>query len=351
MCLYLGVSEELTYVDQEHVFPAGLGGKAMLDKGVVSDQANKRFSKMELKLMRESLLAMDRMLFGPGKRGSLNPIDASKSLVNVAVQDDGKPVLAYTAAGKPYCIPQFSLHNHEVSITAPNEHGDTQTQITEFIDRLQRFEGRFVFLPSKEIPEKEFLLGWFDGKYYVAANGNRPAEDAVQQEINKLVKHFEMKEIQERDDHARQNHRLCETPEIARMYAKVAMNALAWLKGEKYAAHPNFEDIRKWIVTGEAEKDYFSLPHLEVEPKGFAGEIIPSKAHWCVFVQLGTQLGVTVSFYNCYYRNFILGELPAERVFYPDGFICDWKNEKEYTLMQLIDKAVRENHDRIDREK
>ena len=108
MCLYLDGSEELTYVDQEHVFPAGLGGKAMLNKGIVSDQANKLFSKMELKLMRESLLAMDRMLFGPGKRGSLTPTDASKSLVNVAVQDDGKPILAYTAAGKPYCIPQFS---------------------------------------------------------------------------------------------------------------------------------------------------------------------------------------------------------------------------------------------------
>ena len=40
MCIYLGNSDKLTYQKQEHVFPAGLGGKRMLDYGVVSDQAN-----------------------------------------------------------------------------------------------------------------------------------------------------------------------------------------------------------------------------------------------------------------------------------------------------------------------
>ena len=51
MCIYLGNCEDLTYQKQEHVFPAGLGGKRMLDHGVVSDQANNLFSPMELKLM------------------------------------------------------------------------------------------------------------------------------------------------------------------------------------------------------------------------------------------------------------------------------------------------------------
>ena len=107
MCIYLGANEQLTYKKQEHVFPAGLGGKQKLAQGTVSDQANELFSPLELKLMRTSLVSFDRIMFGPGKRGSLLQQNASKSPVNVGIQENGKPVLCYTAIGKPYSIPQF----------------------------------------------------------------------------------------------------------------------------------------------------------------------------------------------------------------------------------------------------
>lgn len=71
MCIYYGDSPLLTYKNQEHVFPAGLGGNIKLPNGYVSDQANKLFSPMELKLLRYSLISVDRMFFGPGDRGSL----------------------------------------------------------------------------------------------------------------------------------------------------------------------------------------------------------------------------------------------------------------------------------------
>ena len=44
MCIYYGDMPGLTYNKREHIFPAGLGGKAMLPKGYVSDQANELFS-------------------------------------------------------------------------------------------------------------------------------------------------------------------------------------------------------------------------------------------------------------------------------------------------------------------
>ena len=133
MCIYLGNSEKLTYKKQEHVFPAGLGGKQMLDHGVVSDQANGLFSPMELTLMRHSLIAFERMMYGPGKRGSLNPAKASKSAVTVGLQDDGQPILCYTAAGKPYNIPQFHRHENKVTLAVPNECANAEKQIQEFL--------------------------------------------------------------------------------------------------------------------------------------------------------------------------------------------------------------------------
>lgn len=60
--------------------------------------------------MWSSLISFDRMMFGPGDRGSLHPRNAFKSPVNVGVQDDKEIVLSYTALGKPHNIPQIYLY-------------------------------------------------------------------------------------------------------------------------------------------------------------------------------------------------------------------------------------------------
>ena len=49
MCIYFKNNPELAYKEKEHIFPAGLGGITTLSKGLVSDQANSLFSKVEIK--------------------------------------------------------------------------------------------------------------------------------------------------------------------------------------------------------------------------------------------------------------------------------------------------------------
>ena len=136
MCIYYGVSPSLTYKNQEHVFPAGLGGNKKLPNDYVSDQANKQFSPMELKLMRSSLISFERMMFGPGDRGSLQPRKASKSFVNVGVQDDNEVVLSYTALGKPYNIPQIHLYMDNARLSIPSGRSETSQQISQIVDCL-----------------------------------------------------------------------------------------------------------------------------------------------------------------------------------------------------------------------
>jgi hypothetical protein len=71
-CIYLkGTEPVLSFNSQEHIFPAGIGGIQMLPKGYVSDQFNNSFSKIELDFMRNSLIALPRQFYGPGKRGSI----------------------------------------------------------------------------------------------------------------------------------------------------------------------------------------------------------------------------------------------------------------------------------------
>ena len=187
MCIYLEDNGDLTYKKQEHVFPAGLGGIQMLDHGVVSDQANELFSPLELKLQRESLISIDRMFYGPGKRGSHKPEKASKSAVNVGLQDDGKPILCYTAAGKPYNIPQMYRIDKEVIVSLPDKEHIIEEQMEQFLSDLKKFNGKYVFLKSEYVSSNSFIIGCFEGKYYVATNSERPDDSCINAEIKCFI--------------------------------------------------------------------------------------------------------------------------------------------------------------------
>ena len=309
MCIYYGDSPLLTYKNQEHVFPAGLGGNTKLPVGFVSDQANKLFSPMELKLMRSSLISFARMMFGPGDRGSLQPHKASKSLVNVGIQDDNKIVLNYTALGKPYDIPQVHLCASEAILTLPNENGETSQKISTFIDALRKFSGQFVFLPNDIVDDDEMIIGFFEGKYYVSTSGLRPAVESIQKKIKYFLEHFFFFYFQEEEHQVQQNYRLVENTQIGRMYAKVAMNTLALLKGKEYAMHKNFDNIRKWILTGKSQVDFDCSPRVFPNGINHIEKIFPDGAHWCLFFNIGTTLGSVVCFYNRFCRPFTFGEV------------------------------------------
>ncbi len=339
LCIYYGDRDDLSYDKQEHVFPAGLGGNTMLDKGVVSDQANWMFSQMEGKLMHESIISIERMFFGPGKRGSLSEKNASKSLVNVGIQDDGSIAMCYTALGHSYIIPQVFVQGKMVCYHFPQENMNPVQEYERLMRRLSKFKGKFSFLQSVDVPKDAVIIGEDDGIIYVALNGERPSKEKVQLLIMALQSEWKMHGSEEQEHRIQQNHRFMESPEIARMYAKVAINALAYLKGSTFAAHDNFADIRRWILTGESDKEYFHLPLLANEPDEAIMGIVPPKAHWCLFVVVDAHLLAEVCFYNRVKRVFDLGEAPDKRM-WPVGFICDWQNEKEYTLEQLIHQLV-----------
>ncbi len=112
-CIYLDESDDKQkFENEEHIFPAGIGGIQKLPKGYVSDYVNGIiFSKMELGVMRESILAISRMFMGPGKRGALSKKKESRSKVLIfTTNNDEKNIsLGYIKKGKPYQIPQISI--------------------------------------------------------------------------------------------------------------------------------------------------------------------------------------------------------------------------------------------------
>ena len=199
---------------------------------------------------------------------------------------------------------------------------------------------------SKHIPNGDILVGVSDGTYYVATHSIKPSDFNIGKEIREFLDNFQMQELKYGEHHAKQSHRLGENSEIARMYAKIAMNVLALRKGYEYASHPNFSEIREWILTGKSSTEFFFLPQIQAEPLNNIMKIIPPKAHWCIFVCGDGKLDAIVCLYNRYIRRFTLGKLPEGKSFLLDGYICDWENEQEYTIMQFVDMIALAYHDK-----
>ncbi len=112
------------------------------------------------------------------------------------------------------------------------------------------------------------------------------------------------------------------------------------IQDNEYTAHPAFDGIRRWIVSGENDEGFNYLPSISVERNKLA-YALPENAHFCVFIQMDGEICALVSFYGRYTRQFTFGPAPAAEDFkYPDGYICDWKNKTEYTLAEHIECLI-----------
>ena len=346
MCIYLGSAPELTYNKREHIFPAGMGGVNTLPQGWVSDRANALFSPLEGKLMHLSPVSLDRSLFGPGDRRGR----PSKSNVTVGVEDDGKIVLSYLSLGKPYLIDQVYMRSGDAEVSA-NDDGSSGGDILERMRAaLGKFSAgdRFVFLPSPDIPDGEILIGALNGKIYVACCGERPDGETVYAAIQKFLGGFAQGELKRDSRHVRQRHVLAENGEIARVYAKTAMNALAHLRGPEYVLRPAFDGIRRWVVSGENGEEFSYLPSISAA-RLTPAHALPEDAHCCLFLQVGGELRALVSFYGRYTRQFTLGAPAGSADFsFPEGYVCDWKNKEEFTLQEHMERLVGRRRDEIE---
>ena len=348
MCIYFpDETPNLTYSKQEHIFPAGLGGKSKLAKGIVSDQANELFSKLEIALMRHSLLSFERALFGPGKRGSLIVQNASKSPIHFSIEEETqKPILSYISLGKPYTISQFLFQNNRGwSVSAPVEYEYNEDTFLRFLNQLKRFNKVFTYIQGNELNENDIIIGYHDKKFYVSTKNGRPSTQEVKNAIMKFINNFVISPIKIGNNHIQQHFSIIENEEISRAYAKVAINILTHLEGTKLINHHNFHEIKQWILTGESANEYFHLPSLIDQTTNNICKLFQSKEHWCIFSCVDDKLCTLVCFYNRYLRQFVLGKLPENiKLDYPIGYICDWKNEKEYTLLDYVLNMAKANH-------
>ena len=241
MCIYFKNQVNLTYVSREHIFPASIGGKKKLEKGIVSDQANEYFKPLEDFLLHKSLLAIPKMLFGPGHRGTNRE---GEVVVNVIRDDNNRWGLGYIFLGTSHSIPHFRFEesSENAAFLCPNRDGtDANAEIEFLVEKLRVLPEKFVYFREPEL-RKTLLVGFYNKKYYIASSLERVNTDAIRKLICIDISRT-LSGIQVIEDTPKHDIRLMESADSTRVYGKIAFNVLAYLKGvyDKLKLTPNYK--------------------------------------------------------------------------------------------------------------
>lgn len=360
-CIYYKKSNPHLHFDkEEHVIPAGLGGIQKLKKGTVSDEANEKFSKLETVVLRNSLIALNRMNNGPGKRGGLNVKKVKSPVMRVLKQEKGSSVefvLGFIFAGQSYIIPQIILDFDIKSNTFLPMYMSTvldEQSISDFpldLDKklIQLFKNKNMSWKLVNLPfetTKHFInIGHYQGKWYATTSFKIINKDLLALDMLPMLN----EKLKESEDKKRLSK-----PEILGelllkyedklntdattfyfMYLKTAFNALALFKGADYICNEIFDEIRESIIKVsnvdkfiQLDKDLYDA-EVEVCAKNF-----PDKAHYVIICAKDNELIAYVSFYSESPGKVKLTDKYQGDNFI-DGLICDWQNRKEFRLDSL----------------
>ena len=254
MCIYLGQKSGLTYTSQEHVLPAALGCCTKLDKGVVSDEANKFFSPIERDVIEHSFIQIPRIIIGPGKRGKLSPKNAATSDV-VPIKCSGRNGLGYMKGTEGYILSQFviSQENKIQFYYQANSNDNAQEEIIKLKGQIASMGEKYVPVKMPQDDENVYIA-YFKGKIHIGFH------DILSEERVKEIKDMFMESITTRGEKVNYVQISATLPIIHNfknlciIAAKSAINTLAYLKGDQYILQTDeFDDIIRQIMSGSDE--------------------------------------------------------------------------------------------------
>ncbi|MGJ1327465.1 hypothetical protein [Sphingobacterium multivorum] len=341
MCIYFKDKENLHYTSGEHIFPAGIGGIKKLPKEYVSLEFNNMISKVEQEFQRSSILALPRQFVGPGKRGSLNITKETKSKISVFRHQSDETVfsLGYISKGKPFEIPHIILNKSTGEYAVSIEHSSMiNSDLKSFAENIRNaLKLKTRLIKSDKLDEHTVLLGIKSGIeenydcFIATQNGeinvfNENTLAAIATELENLKEFPQSESI-----HVVVHQSAKIGTDFYRCSAKIALNFLASFKGKKFVLDNRFDPVRNWIVN-DGENNFAQFAEsLPVEFKN----IFPDESHQVFIHKKNNTLVAHVCYYNHFRSVIILSENFIEP-FQPQGFICDWKSQREIDFYEYL---------------
>lgn len=361
ICIYKKTSDG-RFDKKEHIIPAFIGGMQTLEQGMVSDEVNEMFSKLEYRVSLDSLITMNRMFYGPGKRGKQNSKKSSHHKIGIMRGDSGKASLGYTEFGTPRLICQihFDLSvdagkSFEVGMSFDNINKNTWEKAREdFMNQLQKYDNNPIVIKEECIEWNQALLGYHNGKWFLGLHPNSDEDGA-----KRMAKQVAALVTKERERYEQVAQLTASSEQVTvhyqhamflddyyRVIAKIAFNAVAYMYGREVVMAECFDGIRQAILSGEQIEEYVFFTNSEDSMRVFEQlnyqSIMGREAHWIVYLKMREHYIALVYLYGIKCPMLVVlakQQVPMECQSM-DGFVCDWQNKKEYRLIEVICKLL-----------
>ena len=365
-CIYTGKNPpEVSFDSAEHIFPKCIGGQNCLPRGYVSDEINNIFSRYELQFARENpVVLINRMFYTKVGR------KRHKNREKVAVfRHNDNVILGYINEANPICLNQISFFglSNEILETAlsckitlsQNTDGSNKERYEAFLEVLKNYNGCPSPIKSDIIPDDTVILGYKDKCWYLGISRNQNPElikTKVLKNVQKLVTNLGDFNEQYNEGELIYNQItasfeiMFNFEDIFRVYAKIAFNALASIKGQEYVLKSEFDDIRKSILEGEDILSYVIISDVQNVQKEITDKFrdrvsIGDRCHSVVFCTINECLYGFVSLYGADHPIAVkLGMISTNVV---DMYLCDWQNKKDYKLIDYVTSVCAFNHEDV----
>ena len=363
-CIYTGKeTPEASFDSAEHIFPKCIGGQNCLPRGYVSDETNNVFSKYERQFARENPVVLINRMFYP-KVGRKHHKNREKI---AAFKHNDNVILGYISEAKPICLNQISFfelsdetleNSLSCKITlSPTNAGSNKERYESFLEISKNYNGCPSPIKSDIIPDNTVLLGHKDKCWYLGIAKNQNPElikPMVLKAIQKLIANIEKFNKQYKESKSTSNQVTasfeimfnCE--DVFRVYAKIAFNALASLKGQEYVLKPEFDDIRNAILDGEDILAYVTIAkgknaQKEITDRFSERVSVGDTCHSVVFCTIDNYLYGFVSLYGTDHP--IVVKFGTISINVVDMYLCDWQNKKDYKLIDYVTSVCAFNHE------
>ena len=365
-CIYTSKeTPQASFDSAEHIFPKCIGGQNCLPRGYVSDETNNIFSKYERQFARENPIVLINRMFYPrvGRKHHKN-----REKISVFKYDD-KVTLGYVTEANPICLNQISFfglsdETLEKSLScritlSSNIEGSNKERYEVFLEALKNYNGCPSPIKSDDIPDNTILLGCKDKCWHLGVSKNQNPElikSMVLKAVQNLIANLEKFNEQYKESELTSNQVtasfeiMFNYEDVFRVYAKIAFNALASLKGQECVLNPEFDDIRNAILEGEDILSYVTIADCknvlkEITDKFSDRVSVGDRCHSVVFCTLDNYLYGFVSLYGTDHPIVVkLGLTPANIV---DMYLCDWQNKKDYKLIDYVTSVCAFNHEDV----
>lgn len=359
LCIYSKRNEtNASFKTKEHIIPKCIGGIDCLPLGWVSDEVNNEFSSLEVEFARNNpLITINRMFeTNTGRKKHKN-----RERIALFEDEDGYG-LGYIIEGRPIPIDCIKCKNLVCggmvetsasmdmlkckSLNKGHFYRDTKTQLLSILTEIKNIGFSSCKIVRCKIPIGEFLIGLYNHEIYLAFSNKFKFNNDAKILLNNIIDKMLAANISKPEIRSRQVKYHIEFKtniyKCFRVYAKIAFNAFAKIKGRDLVLNDCFDEIRNAILTGENIQKYvfingvpnvfqlinnnFKTQNIFSNNKNFHSIcfITKDKILYGLIFLYGDNHPITVLLSRDYDGNVV------------DGYICDWKNKKEGKLLDFV---------------